>query len=124
MSTADEISNIDFTVDQDNLYIEASFTDLKVASIRRLTPVKPDGSPDPDRKTLFVGHTQLMSPAGPVPVQSAIEAKTLTEAFEKFPDAITASVEKLIEAAKEAQRQEASRIVVPGSGPGGSKIQL
>ena len=33
-------------VDKSNLYKEESFTDLKVATIRRLSPVKHDGSPD------------------------------------------------------------------------------
>ncbi|MCP4036268.1 MAG: cytoplasmic protein, partial [bacterium] len=35
--------------DLDNLYREESFTDLKIAQIRRLTPVKPDGSIDESR---------------------------------------------------------------------------
>ena len=51
------------------------------------------------------------------------------EAFEKFPEAINVAVERMIEEAKEMQRQEASRIVVPGQGsmgPGGpgGKITL
>ena len=37
---------IDFSVDRSNLYKEESFTDLKIANIRRLIPVKPDGSED------------------------------------------------------------------------------
>ena len=50
----------DIAVDQDNLYREETFTDLKVASIRRLTPVTADGSDDPSRPTLFVGETTLI----------------------------------------------------------------
>ena len=34
-------------VDRDHLYREESFTDLKVATIRRLVPIKPDGSENP-----------------------------------------------------------------------------
>jgi hypothetical protein len=114
----------EITVDKTNLYREESFSDLKVASIRRLTPVREDGSDDADRDTLFIGETTLMSQRGPLPVQAPIEAKDLTEAFEKFPEAVNQAVEQLIEQAREMQRQEASRIVVPGQGPasGGPRI--
>jgi hypothetical protein len=101
-------------VDKSNLYREETYSDLKVASIRRLTPVHEDGSEDSERDTLFIGETTLMSQRGPLPVQAPIEAKTLTEAFEKFPEAVNAAVDQLIEQAREIQRQEASRIVVPG----------
>ena len=104
-------------VDKSNLYREETYSDLKVASIRRLTPVREDGSEDPERDTLFIGETTLMSQRGPLPVQAPIEAKTLAEAFEKFPEAVNAAVDNLIEQAKEIQRQEASRIVVPGQPP-------
>jgi hypothetical protein len=109
----------EITVDTNNLYREETFTDLKVASIRRLTPIREDGSDDPARETLFVGETTLMSQRGPLPVQAPIEAKTLTEAFAHFPEAVNKAVEQLIEQARELQRQEASRIVVPGQMPGG-----
>ena len=39
--------------------------------------------------------------------------------IDKFPEAIQAAVERLIEEAKEIRRREASRIVVPGQMPGG-----
>jgi len=110
-------------VDKNNLYREETYSDLKVASIRRLTPVREDGSDDPERDTIFIGETTLMSQRGPLPVQAPIEAATLAEAFEKFPEAVNAAVENLIEQAKEMQRQEASRIVVPGQAPSsGSRI--
>jgi hypothetical protein len=102
-------------VDLDNLYREESFTDLKVASLQRLTPIKPDGSPDESRETLFMGQTQLMSQAGPVPVHFSIPAKSLAEAMEKFPEAVNQAVERLIAEAREIQREEASRIIVPGT---------
>ena len=43
MPSNDPQHTIDLTVDLNNLYREESFTDVKVAAIRRLTPVKPDG---------------------------------------------------------------------------------
>ncbi len=104
----------DMDVDFGNLYKEEAFTDLKVASIRQLTPIKVDGSRDESRDILFTGHTQLMSQMGPLPVQCEIAAKDLQEALEKFPAAVQVAVEKMIEEAKEQQRQEMSRIVVPG----------
>ncbi|MCH7600054.1 MAG: hypothetical protein IH973_09870 [Myxococcales bacterium] len=106
----------------DNLYREESFTDLKIAQIRRLTPVKPDGTQDDSRPVIFIGETQLMSARGPLPIQTPIEATDIKEAFEKFPVAINAAVERMIDEAKEMQRQEASRIVVPGQGSGGLNV--
>ena len=70
----------------------------------------------------FIGETTLMSQRGPLPVQAPIDAKDLAEAFEKFPEAVNRAVEELIEQAREMQRQEASRIVVPGQGPAGGRI--
>ena len=109
----------EMNADLDNLYREESFTDLKIAQIRRLTPVKLDGTPDDSRPVIFIGETQLMSARGPLPIQAPIDAADIKEAFEKFPEAINAAVERMIEEAKEMQREEASRIVVPGQGPGG-----
>jgi hypothetical protein len=109
-------------VDTANLYREEVFTDLKVASIRRLVPIKTDGSPDASRPELYSGETTIMSQSGPLPVQCAIEASSLTEAMQKFPEAINATVQRMVEQAREMQRQEASRIVVPGQPPPGGKI--
>ena len=111
-------------VDRDNLYLEEVFTDLKIATIRRLSPVKSDGSPDETRPTLFQGQTQLMSQMGPLPVSCAIEAPNLEQAMDKFPEAIGEAIERMIEEAREVQRQDASRIIVPGAAPLGSKIKL
>jgi hypothetical protein len=111
-------------VDSENLYLEEVFTDLKVATLRRLTPVKADGSPDETRPVLFHAQTQLMSQMGPLPVNCAIDAVSLEEAMQKFPEAIAEAIERMVEEAKEMQRQEASRIIVPGAAPGGGKIKL
>lgn len=108
----------DIAVDQDNLYREETFTDLKVASIRRLTPVTSAGADDPNRPTIFVGETTLMSQRGPLPINCPIEATSLQEAFEAFPQAVQEAVARLMDEAREMQRQEMNRIVVPGQGPG------
>lgn len=104
----------DLRFDRDNLYQEEVFTDLRVGSIRRLTPLNPDGSRDMGRKQVFMGQAQLLSPAGPLPIQCAIDATSLDEAMEKFPQAVDAAVEQLVKEAEEIRRHEASKIVVPG----------
>lgn len=103
----------DIRLDTGSLYREESFTDLKVGSIRRLVPVTTDGNLDPSRPVRFVGQTQLMSQLGPLPVQCNIEATTLAEAIERFPQAIKLAVDELVAEAREMQRREMSRIVAP-----------
>jgi len=115
MISTDDISKIDLTVNENNLYLEESFTDLELASIRRLTPVKPNGIKDKNRKPIFVGHTQLMTPQGPLPIQSLLEAKNLREAMENYPATMKTAIEKMLEEVKKIQRKEDSRIIIPGS---------
>ena len=105
----------DLKLDDTNLYKEEVFTDLRVGSIKQLTPVTTDGSRDIGRPMVFVGETQLMSQMGPLPVQTKIEAENLAAALERFPAAIQVAVEAMIEEVKEAQRKEMSKIVVPGA---------
>ena len=113
MNSADEINAIELQVNQNNLYLEETFTDLDMASIRRLTPVKPNGIKDKSRKPIFVGHTQLMTPQGALPIQSRLEANNLKEAMENFPEAMKISIEKMLENLKKMQQKEESRIIVP-----------
>lgn len=132
MTNQDSARLSDFGVDTDNLHQEETFTDLHAASVRRLTPVTPQGTRDNSRPVMYIGESTLVTQLGPLPVQFEIEASTLQEAFEKFPDGVKEAVEKLNERAKEMAREEASRIVVPtgvppglpggaGLGPGGGR---
>jgi hypothetical protein len=105
----------DFHVDRSNLYREEAFTDMKIGSVRRLTPVKPDGSEDKTRKTIFIGQTNIMTPQGPVPIQGLIQAKDLQQAVKKFPEAMEAAMERLIEQAQRHQQQEQARVQKPDS---------
>jgi len=115
-----EISGMnDMKVDAANLYREEVVTDLRVATIRQLVPVKADGSPDPDRETIYYGQAQMLTSGGPLPIEARLDAKSLPEAIEKFPDAIRKAVSEVIEQVREYQRQAASRIVVPKTMPGG-----
>ena len=104
-------------VDASRLYREEVFTDLRIATIRRLNPVRADGSPDTSRPALYSAQTTLMSQAGPLPVEAPIDAATLEEAAAKFPAAIQEAVDRLLEEAREIRRREASRIVVPSGMP-------
>jgi hypothetical protein len=121
MSADRRVDEIDFNVDKNNLYREESITDLKVASIRRLIPVKADGTEDPDRKTVFIGQTQLMSPEGPLPIQSELGASTIEEALDAFPNAMQRALTEVIAKIKKMQQQKSqsgrgsdSRIIMPG----------
>ena len=110
--------------DVENLYREEHLTDLKVGSIQVLTPIKPDGSVDPARPKQFVAQAQVMSQGGPLPVNGPIEADTVEEAIQKFPEAVKVAVERMIEEVREMQRQEASRIVAPSKDPSGGGIVM
>jgi hypothetical protein len=121
-------------IDPKGLYREDVFTDRRAGSIRRLTPVTIDGAPDTSRPVLFSGQTQLLTPAGVLPLGFEIEAKTLEEALQKFPEGVKAALEQAIDEARELRREAASRILVPevggGVGPvagpaaGGGKIKF
>jgi hypothetical protein len=114
----------DTKMDATALYREDIVTDRKVGTIRRLTPLKSDGSDDAARPTLYVGEAQIMTNAGPLPINFEIEAPTLGVAVEKFGDAAKEAVERTVRELQELRRQQASSIVVPGMGGPGSKIQM
>lgn len=120
MAGGANIPSIDFSVDKNNLYREEGITDHKVASIRRLVPIRIDGSDDPDRESVFYASTQLMTPEGPLPLQAALSAKTYEQAIEEFPEAMKKSLNETIERLQQQQQkqqqqqQEESRIYVPG----------
>ena len=107
---------IDLKLDGNNLYREESFTDMKTGAVRRLTPVKSDGSDDEGRDPIFIAQTQLMSPEGALPVSAMLEAKTLAEAIRVFPEAVEKEVARIVEMAQKAKQEESSRIIVPGQG--------
>ena len=113
--TDEQPNDIEFTIDRSNLYLEESFTDLKAGTIKRLKPVRPDGSQDNTRKTVFVGHTSILTPDGPLPIQNIISAKELQQAIKKFPGAMQEAVEHLMEEVKKYQEKEQSRIQQPDS---------
>jgi len=112
---------IDFNFNMKNLCREESVTDLQVGSIRCLRPIKPDGTDDKSRMTIFVGHTQLHSPQGLVPLQAQLKATSLKKAILEFPGAMQKALEEMVEKMKQMQAQQEaakkenqSRIITPG----------
>jgi hypothetical protein len=121
-----ETSN-EIQMDAANLYVEEVFTDNAVGTLRRLSPVTPGGDPDATRSAQYIGATQVMTTAGPLPLSFEIEGDSLAEAAANFGGAAKAAFEKTMEELKEMQRQQASSIVVPGAGAGpmgGGNIQM
>jgi len=123
----------DVRLDPAAMYREEIFTDRRAGTIRRLTPVTLDGATDTSRPMLFSGQTQLLTPAGVLPLVFEIEAATLEEALQKFPEGVKVALEQAIDEAREMRREQASRIVVPevgaggigpGPGAGGGKIKF
>ena len=116
-------------MDPADLWREDVFTDRKIGTIRRLTPVKTDGSTDPGRAALFVGEASLDTPAGALPLNFEIPAATLEQAVAAYGDAVQKAFVEAMEALKEMRRRASSSLVLPpgvGPGPGGGpgKIKL
>ena len=117
-------------IDPATLYLEEMFTDRRVGTIRRMTPVNKDGARDNARPVLYVGETQVLTPAGALPIAFEIQAGSLEDAAEKFGQLAKEAIERTVKELQELRRQAASSIVVPQGplppmgGPGGGKIQM
>jgi hypothetical protein len=109
-------SSNEIQMNASNLYREEVFTDNTVGTLRRLSPVTSGGDPDPSRSVQFLGSTQVMTTAGPLPLSFEIDATALSEAAAGFGEAARTAFERTMEELKEMQRQQASSIVVPGAG--------
>ena len=126
-----EQQSTELKIDPSSLYMEEIFTDRRIGTIRRLTPVKDDGQRDTARAVLYVGETQVLTPAGALPIGFEIGAGSLGEAAEKFGQLAKEAIERTVKELQEMRRQAASQIVIPqgglpptgGMGPGG-KIQM
>jgi len=124
-------------MDVSNLYREDSYTDRKLGVIRTLTPVTGDGSLDVTRPVLFLGQAEIMTNAGPLPINFEIPGASLADAAKGFAAAAQQAIERTMQQIQEMRRQQASQLVVaPGNipglkdgpgglgGRGGGKIQL
>jgi len=108
----------DIQISPEQLYKEETFTDRQVGTIQRLTPVDAEGNLDPARPILFVGQTQVLTPAGALPISFEIEATNLAEAAAGFGPAAQKGLEDTMRRLEEMRRDQASSIIVPGTGAG------
>jgi len=118
-------------MDPDALYLEEQFSDQRAGHIRKLTPVTPDGQPDPARSVVFVGSTQIMTPGGALPLSFELPGTTVGEAASHFAEEAEKAIESTMAELKRLQHEAQSSIVVPGQGGHGlpgqdpmGKIQL
>lgn len=126
---ADDSATANIEMDGASLYQEETYTDRRVGSLQRLTPITADGAADTSRSVLFVGQTQVLTPAGALPLSFEIEAGSLEEAVQKFGDAASQALQSTMERLEEMRREAASSLIVPGSGappgaPGAGGIQI
>jgi len=131
MATRPEERMIEPDMNPKDLWLEEVFTDRRVGTIRRMTPVKGDGARDSAREIVYVGETQVMSQIGTLPITFVLEAKSVEEAAQKFGPAAKVAIERTVRELQELRRQAASSIVIPQGGlpPGGmpgsgGKIQM
>jgi hypothetical protein len=130
MATRPDERVIEPDMNPQDLWLEEVFTDRRVGTIRRMTPVDADGARDAGREILYIGETQVMSQMGALPINFVLEAKSLGEAATLFGGAAKAAIERTVRELQELRRQQASSIVVPQGGlpppgpSGGGKIQM
>jgi hypothetical protein len=100
-------------MDSSQVYREDVFTDRRVGTIRRLTPVTADGADDATRAVLYVGQAQVMTPMGALPISFELEAASLGAAIAKFGDAAEQAVQQTVRELQEMRREQASSLVIP-----------
>jgi hypothetical protein len=115
---AEEAGNANIEMDSAGLYLEESFTDRRVGSMQRLSPVTREGQPDPTRPTLFVGQTQVLTPAGALPLSFEIEAASIEDAVARFGEFAQQALADTMQRLEEMRREQASSLIVPGAGGG------
>lgn len=116
---ADELSDADITMDAASLYHEETFTDRRVGTLQRLTPITAAGATDDTRPVLYVGQTQVLTPAGALPLSFEIPAASLDDAVAKFGDGAKQALARTMRRLEELRREQASSIIVPGAAPPG-----
>ena len=126
---ADENTGTEITMDSENLFREEMFTDRQVGTIQRLTQVDGEGRPVDGGEVVFVGQTQLMTRAGPLPLSFELNANTLAEAAEKFGAGANQAMEDTVKRLEDMRREQSSSIIMPdsaapGGTPGGGQIKM
>ena len=131
MATRPDDRMVEPDMNPKDLWLEEIFTDRRVGTIRRMTPVDGEGKRDDSREVLYIGETQVMSQLGALPINFVLEAKSLEEAAKMFGPAAKTAIERTVKELQELRRQAASSIVIPQGGlppaggmGGGGKIQM
>lgn len=106
-------------MDATQVYREEIFTDRKVGTIRKMTPVTLDGATDGTRPVIFVGQAQVMTPMGAVPISFELDATTLAAAVEKFGMSAEQAVQQTMRELQELRREQASSLVIPDAAGAG-----
>jgi hypothetical protein len=96
---------VEVEVDTTSLYKIEKITDLKFTNITMLTPIKPDGKKDSNRKVKYIGNSSFETPYGVIPVHVELKSTTLNKALKEYPDAIKTKIDDLIEAANERMKE-------------------
>jgi hypothetical protein len=122
---ADNRAEVDISMDAAALYREETFTDRRVGTVQRLTPIDQSGNPDTKRPVVYVGQTQVLTPAGSLPLSFEIPAKSIEEAVQKFGAQAEVALTSTMRRLEELRREAASSIIVPGATPppGGLKMR-
>jgi len=108
--------NRQIQMDASNLYQEDTFTDRRVGTIKRMSPVTAIGAPDAARPVLYVGQAQIMTPMGALPLSFEIEADSLEAAIGKFGPAAELAVQQTMRELQEMRRESATSLVIPEAG--------
>lgn len=115
----DEINDAEIAMDSAGLYREETFTDRRVGTLQRLTPITAAGATDTTRTVLYVGQTQVLTPAGALPLTFEVPAISLDEAVAKFGELAKLALARTMRRLEELRREQASSIIVPGGAPPG-----
>ena len=137
---ADQSLELELKMEDTDLYQEEIFTDRRVGTIQRLTPVDRAGRRDDARPVLYIGQTQLMSRMGALPLSFEIPGESLEQAVANFAAAANGALAETMQKIEEMRREQASSLIVPdaaggfgggggglggaGGMPGGGRIRL
>ena len=138
---AEPALELELKMEETDLYQEELFTDRRVGTIQRLTPVDRTGQRDATRPVLYIGQTQLMSRMGALPHSFEIPGENLEQAVQNFAAAANGALAETMQKLEEMRREQASSLIVPdaaggfggggglgggglGGGQGGGRIRL
>lgn len=84
-------------INEELLYRVESYTDGIAGQLQVRIPVNFDGHHCLHRPETYIGHTQVQTTRGPLTVQFEIEANSLREAFQKWPELAKHAIAKCVQ---------------------------